>query len=103
MELNEANMKIVGLEEMVQRFDGTRPSAVDYSSGLEQNKRAITKPPPTSCADLSLLGNGISGFYLVKDNGAGNTIQTVYCDFALLYNDPSKNNSRIRFLLCICI
>ena len=63
------------------KLGGLRRNNEAGNSGL---KRAITSPPPTSCVSLYQLGNQISGFYLVKDNMAGNTIQTIYCDFNLL-------------------
>ena len=63
------------------KLGGLRRNNEAGNSGL---KRAITSPPPTSCVSLYQLGNQISGFYLVKDNMAGNSIQTIYCDFNFL-------------------
>ena len=58
------------------------------------NRRVITSPPPTSCVTLGQLGYQLPGFYLIKDNQAGNSIQTVYCDFALSTNDPSNSKNK---------
>ena len=54
----------------------------------QDESRAIVTPPPTSCADLAQLGNRITGFHLVLDKESNNRIQTIYCDFALAFNNP---------------
>jgi len=52
-----------------------------YSLGmLECRGQAMPKAQPTNCADLSLLGHQLIGYYLVKDPSS-NRIQTVHCDF----------------------
>jgi len=58
------------------------------SAGDDAESRAIVTPPPTSCADLAQLGNRNTGFHLVLDKESNNRIQTVYCDFALAFNNP---------------
>ena len=61
------------------------------SAGDGAESRAIVTPPPTSCADLAQLGNRIAGFHLVLDKESNNRIQTVYCDFALAFNNPGTS------------
>lgn len=48
---------------------------------LQCSGRKIVATVPTNCLDLSLNGNQVSGFYLVKSSSS-NQIQTVYCDFS---------------------
>ena len=64
------------------------------SAGDDAESRAIVTPPPTSCASLAQLGNRVTGFYLVLDEESNNRIQTVYCDFALAFNNPSTVHHR---------
>ena len=63
-----------------------------YDDGVTQshNERAIVTPPPTSCAELAQLGNRITGFYLIADKQSNTRLQTVYCDFALAFNNPDN-------------
>ena len=42
---------------------------------------------PTSCQDLSQMGHVLSGLYSVMGIGM---VQSVYCDFTQLPNDPSE-------------
>ena len=67
------------------------------TNDVKEKLRAITSPPPTSCVDLSQLGNQISGFYLVKDNQEGKKIQTIFFDFKLLSSDPSNSTLTFHF------
>ena len=64
------------------------------SAADEPETRAIVTPPPTSCADLAQLGNRITGFHLVLKKESNNRIQTVYCDFALAFNNPGTVHHR---------
>jgi hypothetical protein len=42
---------------------------------------------PTSCEDLLLIGHTLNGFYSIKGE---KMIESVYCDFTQLPDDPSK-------------
>ena len=64
--------------------------AKDAHRSKQSSERAIASPPPTSCSALAQLGNRNTGFYLIKDGQASNSIKTVYCDFSFATNDPSK-------------
>ena len=65
----------------------------------QDESRAIVTPPPTSCADLAQLGNRISGFHLVLDKESNNRIQTVFCDFALTFNNPGTASYSFQALI----
>ena len=42
---------------------------------------------PSSCEDLDLIGHTLSGLYSVMGT---EQVETVYCDFSKLPNEPSK-------------
>ena len=42
---------------------------------------------PSSCEDLGLIGHTLSGLYSVMGT---EQVETVYCDFSKLPNEPSK-------------
>jgi len=107
-EFSAAKKRIGSLEGEVERLSGlllrplatsnrrhpVRGAAAAYDNGQrmiagdDAESRAIVTPPPTSCASLAQLGNRVTGFYLVLDEESNNRIQTVYCDFALAFNNP---------------
>ena len=47
---------------------------------FECSGRTTLMTKPTSCYDLFIAGNQISGFYTVK--GSATKVSTVYCDFS---------------------
>ena len=47
---------------------------------LECSCRTTLASMPTSCFDLFIAGNEISGFYTVK--GSSTKVRTVYCDYS---------------------
>ena len=49
---------------------------------------ALTRMP-TSCEDLWLIGHTLNGFYDVKGE---KMMESVYCDFTKLPEDPGKYN-----------
>ena len=85
-DLSEAQRKIDRLEQEQAVFR----SKWNHGVVADEEHRAITILPPTSCNSLAQLGNQISGFYLVKDNATGKSIQVIYCEFKLSFNDPSN-------------
>ena len=46
---------------------------------FECSGRSTLTGMPTTCYDLFIIGNQISGFYTVK--GSATQLRTVYCDF----------------------
>ncbi|KAI9563595.1 Contactin-associated protein-like 2 precursor [Daphnia sinensis] len=72
-------------------FGRTHTGSGQHTLGrFECSGKKVVDGKPTSCADLRILGNTLSGFYLVKGI---NSVENVDCDFTKLQNDPGFQTS----------
>ncbi len=73
--------KVARMEAKAHRFDANQSGA------------AAAKAMPTSCQDLSQIGHVLSGLYSVM---GAEMVESVYCDFTKLPDDPSKLENKTK-------